>query len=67
MGRPPLLMADEPTSALDEDARSAFLGLLMSECLAAGSSLLFVSHDKSLATLFDRNVAFAENGRLEAS
>ncbi|MDR2386625.1 MAG: ABC transporter ATP-binding protein [Deltaproteobacteria bacterium] len=58
MGRPPLLVADEPTSALDADLRLSFLRLLAQECREAGSSLLFVSHDRSLAGELDRAVDF---------
>ncbi|MDR1051435.1 MAG: ABC transporter ATP-binding protein [Deltaproteobacteria bacterium] len=54
LGRPPLLVADEPTSSLDDDLRLAFLKLLAGECRQAGSALLFVSHDRSLAGEFDR-------------
>lgn len=60
IGQPELVIADEPTSALDADAREAFLELLFAECRAAGSSLLFVSHDQSLARLFDRSLSLAE-------
>jgi len=56
IGRPPLIIADEPTSALDSDTRQAFLTLLFNEVEAAGSTLLFVSHDASLASAFDRHV-----------
>jgi len=56
IGRPPLIIADEPTSALDSDTRQAFLDLLFAEVKAAGCTLLFVSHDMSLATVFDRCV-----------
>jgi putative ABC transport system ATP-binding protein len=52
MGRPSILIADEPTSSLDADRRKAFLRLLLEECGAAGASLLFVSHDQSLAEGF---------------
>lgn len=45
---------------LDYDAREAFIQLLFAECREAGSSLLFVSHDQSLAPLFDRNLSLAE-------
>jgi putative ABC transport system ATP-binding protein len=55
IGQPPLIIADEPTSALDNDTRQAFLELLFAEVKAAGSSLLFVSHDASLAPAFDRH------------
>ncbi|MCL7462834.1 ATP-binding cassette domain-containing protein [Pseudomonas sp. NW5] len=54
IGQPELLIADEPTSALDAQARQAFIELLLEECRAAGASLLFVSHDHSLAGHFTR-------------
>lgn len=63
-GRPALLIADEPTSSLDHDAREDFLRLLMGECRAQGSTLLFVSHDTSLGTLFDRVVSLTELNRV---
>lgn len=63
IGQPELVIADEPTSALDSDAREAFIQLLFAECGAAGSSLLFVSHDQSLAPLFDRHLSLAELNR----
>lgn len=63
IGQPELVIADEPTSALDYDAREAFLQLLFAECRDAGASLLFVSHDQSLAGLFDRNLSLAELNR----
>ncbi|WP_324733021.1 ABC transporter ATP-binding protein [Pseudomonas paeninsulae] len=63
IGQPELVIADEPTSALDADAREAFLQLLFAECRDAGASLLFVSHDQSLAPLFDRSLSLAELNR----
>jgi len=60
IGRPPLIIADEPTSSLDSDSRQAFLDLLFTEVKAAGSTLLFVSHDASLASSFDRHVDLRE-------
>ena len=63
IGQPELVIADEPTSALDADSREAFLQLLFSECRAAGASLLFVSHDQSLAPLFDRSLSLADLNR----
>ncbi len=56
LGAPELIIADEPTSALDADARGAFIDLLLAECAAAGSTLLFVSHDGGLANHFDRQI-----------
>ncbi|MGF6394402.1 ATP-binding cassette domain-containing protein [Pseudomonas plecoglossicida] len=63
IGQPELVIADEPTSALDADTRETFIRLLFAECRAAGSSLLFVSHDQSLAPLFDRHLSLAELNR----
>ena len=63
IGQPELVIADEPTSALDADSREAFLQLLFAECREAGSSLLFVSHDQSLAPLFDRSLSLADLNR----
>ncbi|WP_439887375.1 ATP-binding cassette domain-containing protein [Pseudomonas sp. MBLB4123] len=63
IGQPELVIADEPTSALDADSREAFLQLLFAECRAAGASLLFVSHDQSLAPLFDRSLSLADLNR----
>jgi len=60
IGRPQLLIADEPTSSLDADARDDFLQLLMNECQESGTTVLFVSHDRSLSSLFDRSLALAE-------
>jgi putative ABC transport system ATP-binding protein len=60
LGGPELLVADEPTSALDHDARESFLRLLLTECAANGTTLLFVSHDATLGALFDRQHSLAE-------
>ena len=67
IGQPELVIADEPTSALDADAREAFIQLLFAECREAGGSLLFVSHDQSLAPLFDRNLSLSELNRAALS
>ncbi len=66
LGAPEIIVADEPTSALDHDARGQFLQLLQRECAALGSTLLFVSHDTSLAPLFDRSVSLADLNRATA-
>jgi putative ABC transport system ATP-binding protein len=57
IGRPALVIADEPTSALDEPLRDAFMALLMGECRAGGSTLVFVSHDERLAPHFDERLS----------
>ncbi len=60
IGRPPLIIADEPTSALDSDTREAFIKLLFDEADAAQCAVLFVSHDASLASVFDRKLNLRE-------
>ena len=67
IGRPDLIIADEPTSSIDAEARKAFLDLLFREVAQAGSMLLFVSHDTSLAGSFDRSVALAEINRADGA
>jgi putative ABC transport system ATP-binding protein len=54
IGAPELIVADEPTSALDRDRQEAFLDLLFAQTAEAGSTLIMVSHDVSLAPRFDR-------------
>ena len=56
IGSPEVVIADEPTSALDEPLREAFMALLLHSCAAAGSALLFVSHDARLAERFARAI-----------
>ncbi len=60
IGGPELIVADEPTSALDADARNDFLALLLNECEAAGTAVMFVSHDRPLGAHFDRVIAIGE-------
>jgi putative ABC transport system ATP-binding protein len=63
IGWPGVLIADEPTSALDAALRDGFMDLLLAECRAAGSALVFVSHDDRLAAHFDRTLSLpALNG-----
>lgn len=54
IGNPPLIIADEPTSSLDSDVQNIFLDLMFSQIEENNSTLLMVSHDKSLSTYFDR-------------
>ena len=63
IGRPALLVADEPTAALDAANRKRFAHLLMEECDAAGSAVVFVSHDPALAASFDRSVSLPQLNR----
>ena len=60
IGTPEVVIADEPTSALDTELRDAFMALLLGECRAAGSALVFVSHDRQLARRFDVQLSLTE-------
>lgn len=67
IGGPDLIIADEPTSALDHDNRDRFIELLNQSREQFGSSLLFVSHDQTLAAHFDRSESLSElNKRVAA-
>ncbi len=56
IGSPELIVADEPTSSLDRGHQMAFLDLLFADLDAAGTSLIMVSHDETLAHRFTRVV-----------
>ncbi len=56
IGRPEIVIADEPTSALDFETRARFVDLLFEQVEASRATLVFVSHDPTLAERFDRNV-----------
>lgn len=60
LGAPQLIIADEPTSALDADHREAFIKVLFDEAGRAGATILFVSHDHNLSSLFDDKVSLYE-------
>lgn len=64
IGNPSLIIADEPTSALDADSRDRFIELLSEEARKTKAALLFVSHDASLAPLFDRAMDLSEINRV---
>ncbi|WP_297816525.1 ABC transporter ATP-binding protein [uncultured Paraglaciecola sp.] len=55
---PALIIADEPTSALDSQTRNQFIQLLL-DC-ANTSTVVFVSHDMSLAPHFNQQLALAD-------
>lgn len=57
IGGPDLIIADEPTSALDHENRDRFIELLNQSRERFGSALLFVSHDQTLASHFDRSIS----------
>ena len=60
INKPELLIADEPTSSLDQNNRDNFISELMAMVTEHNTTLLFVSHDLSLAKYFKRIDALAE-------
>src|SRR5690606_33236640 len=65
IGGPALIIADEPTSALDRAHQQAFVGILTREIGRLDATLLMVSHDISLAPLFDRTIALEDVAQVE--
>lgn len=61
IGAPGVILADEPTSALDADNRDRFLELLLSLAHRHSTSVLFVSHDQSLAHHFANQLELRGN------
>ncbi|ORT48187.1 methionine ABC transporter ATP-binding protein [Vibrio sp. qd031] len=67
IGQPELIIADEPTSALDFNNRTAFIELLMEEAEQSKSTLVFVSHDPTLESLFKRTINLETLNRASAT
>jgi putative ABC transport system ATP-binding protein len=61
---PPLLVADEPTGNLDSRTADSVLELL-SELTRAGKTVLVVTHERDVASKFDRTITLAD-GRVVA-
>lgn len=58
--RPELLIADEPTSSLDQGNRDTFMSVLLSLVNQHDTTLIFVSHDKTLSSYFNRIDLFSD-------
>ena len=67
INKPKLLIADEPTSSLDKANTDAFMKLLMPMVKDNQMTLLFVSHDLSLSSYFERVESLDDFNHLEAS
>lgn len=57
---PDIIIADEPTSALDSENRDLFIDLLFKNAEAVNSTLVFVSHDRSLSHFFARSLSISD-------
>ena len=58
--RPQLLLADEPTGNLDQANKQNVVDILVEQALSHGSTLLMVTHDRSLLASFARVIDFSE-------
>ena len=63
MMKPEIILADEPTSSLDAANKERFIQLLFKVAAESDSTVIFVSHDESLAHLFERKIVMAEVNR----
>ncbi|MNL62921.1 Lipoprotein-releasing system ATP-binding protein LolD [compost metagenome] len=64
LGKPDLLLADEPTSALDTDHREKFLRLLFELAELYGTTVIFVSHDRTIENMFSRSLSLSSINRV---
>lgn len=60
LNRPRLLLADEPTGNLDQDNKQNVVDLLVAQAHSHESTLLMVTHDRSLLGSFARVIDFNE-------
>ncbi|RME91755.1 MAG: ABC transporter ATP-binding protein [Bacteroidetes bacterium] len=56
INEPSILLADEPTSALDDENATQVIALLREQATQAGATLLIVTHDTRLKTVFDQQI-----------
>lgn len=62
VNNPKIILADEPTGALDSESAREALDLLFEQSMSHNSTLICVTHDKSVAANFDR---ILEMGQLQ--
>jgi putative ABC transport system ATP-binding protein len=60
MGKPPILMADEPTGNLDSVNGAHVLDLLISLNQREGTTLILVTHDRTLTARADRIIMLSD-------
>jgi putative ABC transport system ATP-binding protein len=58
--RPALVFADEPTGNLDTTTGAAIMDLLFARQVAAGATLIVITHDAGLAARCDRIIELAD-------
>ena len=62
--RPKLLLADEPTASLHPVNKEDVLRLLRDICTRYGCTLVLVTHEKEVISLFEKTVPFLEFNRV---
>ena len=63
VARPRLILADEPTGNLDGETGDAVIAVLEKLVAESGATLIFITHDGSLLSHFDRTLRM-QDGRL---
>lgn len=56
VNKPNFILADEPTSALDDQNTAQVVSLLREQAEQAGATLLVVTHDNRLKTIFEQQI-----------
>lgn len=64
---PKLLLLDEPTTALDQESRTVMIKQLLSLQETLGFSLLFVTHDMSVAAALCEDICVLNKGHIVES
>ena len=65
LARPKFLICDEPTSALDVSIQAQVLNLLKDLQATFGLTILFITHNLSVARQMSDNMVVLRNGRIE--
>lgn len=61
---PKLLIADEPTTALDVTIQAQIIFLIKEACKAAGTGVIFISHDLGVVSQLCDTIAVMYSGRI---
>lgn len=63
-GKPQLLIADEPTTALDVTTQADILKLLKELQVELGMSMLFITHDLTVAAIMADEISVLKSGKM---
>ena len=65
VGKPSLVLADEPTGNLDHSSAESIFELLSELKQETGCSLVVVTHDRDLASRFERQIEMRDGVVME--